>query len=135
MPKAVKTKGKPRKAKFGYKGHYGMELILDLKGCDLKDLSKKKLRRFFVELCDLIDMKRHGEPIYWEDNSGIPHLHGTSGVQLIETSNIVCHPLPMLKAVYLNVFSCKSFEPEIAIKFCVKFWGAKSYTKIVVPRI
>ena len=90
---------------FGYKGNYGLELIMDLKGCDLSDLSKEKLARFMIELCDLIKMKRHGEPIFWEDDSNIPHLHGTSAIQLIETSNIVCHPLPLLKAVYLNVFN------------------------------
>src|SRR3989338_1271755 len=108
--------------KFGYKGNYGLELVIDMKGCNLDDLSKEKLTRFMVELCDRIKMVRHGEPIFWEDYSGIPHLHGISAIQLIETSNIVCHPLPMLKAVYLNIFSCKEFDPEDALKFCMEYW-------------
>lgn len=122
-------------SEFGYKGGYGLELIADLHGCDLSDLSKEKLGKFFVELCDRIKMVRHGEPIFWEDHSDIPHLRGTSGIQFIETSNIVCHPLPMLKAVYLNVFSCKEFDTDDALKFCVEFWGAKSENHTVVPRI
>ncbi|MEK9181723.1 MAG: S-adenosylmethionine decarboxylase [Patescibacteria group bacterium] len=120
--------------KFGYKGGYGLELIIDLKGCDLSDNGKEKLNKFFIELCDLIKMKRHGDPIFWEDHSDIPHLRGTSGIQFIETSNIVCHPLPMLHAVYLNIFSCKEFDADIALEFCKKFWGATSENHTVVPR-
>ena len=121
-------------SQFGYKGGYGLELIIDLKGCDLSDLNKERLGRFFVELCDLIKMKRHGDPIFWEDHSDIPHLRGTSGIQFIETSNVVCHPLPILKAVYLNIFSCKEFDTEVALKFCVDFWKATSETHTIVPR-
>ena len=121
--------------KFGYKGNYGLELVIDMKGCNLDDLSKEKLTRFMVELCDRIKMVRHGEPIFWEDYSGIPHLHGISAIQLIETSNIVCHPLPMLKAVYLNIFSCKEFDPEDALKFCMEYWGATSENHTIITRV
>ena len=114
--------------------HYGIELLLDLKGCDLSDSSRQKLADYFAQLCDLIDMKRHGEPLFWEDHSGIPHLHGTSALQFIETSNVVCHPLPMLKAVYLNVFSCKAFDTELAKRFSVEFWRAESVVYTVVTR-
>ncbi|OGI66084.1 hypothetical protein A2647_01915 [Candidatus Nomurabacteria bacterium RIFCSPHIGHO2_01_FULL_40_24b] len=120
---------------IGYKGGYGLELIIDLHGCDLSDLSREKLGRFFVELCDLIEMKRHGDPIFWEDTSDIPHLRGVSGFQFIETSNVVCHPLPILKAVYLNIFSCKEFDTDKALKFCKEFWGATSENHTVVPRV
>ena len=120
---------------FGYKGNYGLELIIDLKGCDLSDLDRDKLRRFFVELCNLIDMKRHGDPIFWEDTSDIPHLRGVSGFQFIETSNVVCHPLPILKAVYINIFSCKEFDTDSALKFCMEFWGASSENHATVVRV
>ena len=123
-----------KKEKFGYKGNYGLELIIDLHGCDLSDLDRAKLQRFFIKLCDLIDMKRHGDPIFWEDTSNIPHLRGVSGFQFIETSTVVCHPLPMLKAVYLNIFSCKEFNPENALKFCKKFWGATSKVHTIILR-
>ncbi len=108
---------------------------MDLKGCNLDGLGKDMLTRFMVELCDLIKMTRHGDPIFWEDESNIPHLHGTSAVQLIETSNIICHPLPLMKAVYLNVFSCKEFDPQVALDFCMKFWGATSENHTVVVRV
>ncbi len=124
-----------KEQKFGYKGGYGLELIMDMSGCDLSDLNKEKLGRFFVELCDLIKMKRHGDPVFWEDTSDIPHLRGVSGFQFIETSNVVCHPLPMLGTVYLNIFSCKEFDTEVAAKFCKEYWGAASENHTVVPRV
>ena len=120
---------------FGYKGNYGLELIADLKGCDLPGLSEEKMRKFFIELCDRIDMKRHGTPLFWSDSSNVPHLNGTSGIQFIETSNVVCHALPLLKAVYINLFSCKEFDPEDALRFCKEFWGATSENHTVLTRV
>lgn len=113
---------------------YGIELLLDLKECDLSDLSQQKLTDYFVQLCKLIDMTRHGEPLFWEDHSGIPHLHGTSAIQFIQTSNVVCHALPVLKAVYLNIFSCKPFSADEAKKFSMEFWRAQSAVLTVVTR-
>ena len=120
--------------KLGYNGNYGLELIMDLKDCDLSDLSSEKLSRFFVELCDRVDMVRHGDPMFWEDHSDIPHLNGISAIQFIETSNVVCHALPLLKAVYLNLFSCKEFDPDDTLKFCLEFWKASSENHTVVVR-
>jgi len=120
---------------LGYKGNYGLELIIDLKGCDLSDLSREKLTTFFVQLADRIKMIRHGDPIFWEDHSDIPHLRGISAIQFIQTSNFVCHPLPMLNAVYLNVFSCKEFDTDDTLRFCMEYWGAKSENHAVLTRV
>jgi hypothetical protein len=113
---------------------YGLELVLDLKGCDLADLSPARLEDYFIRLCDLIAMKRHGEPVFWEDHSGLPHLHGLSAFQFIETSNVVCHALPLLGAVYLNIFSCRVFDTGAAERFSRDFWGADSVVSRVVAR-
>jgi len=125
---------KNKKRKFGYKGNYGLELAMDLKKCDLSDLSEEKMSRFFIELCDRINMVRHGIPLFWEDHSEEPHLNGISGIQFIETSNVVCHALPLLNAVYINLFSCKEFDPEDALKFCKNYWKASSDNHTVLIR-
>ena len=114
---------------------YGIELIVDLHECDLEGLvNKEKLTEFFVTLCDKIDMKRHGDPLFWEDYSDIPHLNGVSAMQFIETSTIVCHPLPILHSVYINVFSCKNFDVKIALEFCMNFWRAKKEVHTLIER-
>ncbi|OGZ66665.1 MAG: hypothetical protein A3C50_02145 [Candidatus Staskawiczbacteria bacterium RIFCSPHIGHO2_02_FULL_43_16] len=114
---------------------YGAELIIDLHECDLDGLvNKEKLTEFFVTLCEKIDMKRHGDPLLWEDYSDLPHLNGVSAMQFIETSTIVCHPLPMLGSVYVNIFSCKEFDYNMALEFCKGFWRAKKEVHTLVVR-
>ncbi|KKP43025.1 MAG: hypothetical protein A2639_01740 [Candidatus Staskawiczbacteria bacterium RIFCSPHIGHO2_01_FULL_34_27] len=114
---------------------YGAELLVDLHDCDLVGLvNKEKLTEFFVTLCEKIDMKRHGNPLFWEDYSDLPHLNGVSAMQFIETSTIVCHPLPMLNSVYVNIFSCKEFDEQVALDYCINFWRAKKEVHNLVVR-
>ncbi|MFY9462123.1 MAG: S-adenosylmethionine decarboxylase [Candidatus Sungiibacteriota bacterium] len=122
---------------------YGIELVLDLHGCnlehvakDLRHFAKNNLEKFFTEICRITRMKRHGKPMWWIDDSGTPHLHGISAVQFVETSDIVCHVLPVLGAVYLNIFTCKQFRPEAVVKFCKKYWRAKSVAtqKVIIRK-
>lgn len=113
---------------------YGLELIIDLKKCDFNKATREDLLKFFIDLCEQINMKRHGDPLFWEDWSRTPHLHGISAIQFIETSNVVCHWLPLLKAVYLNIFSCKEFDINTALEFSKKYWKAKLEVHTVITR-
>ena len=102
---------------------YGSELILDLHNCDPTTFNRKYIRKYFIELCKVIDMQR--AKLSWWDDHGVapeeqqtlPHLKGTTAVQFIMTSNIVIHTLDLLGAVYVNIFSCKDFDPKIAAEF------------------
>ncbi len=113
---------------------YGMELIIDLHDCDVSTFTKEKISTYFVSICKLIKMKRHGTSKFWRDYSKRPHIRGISAMQFIETSDIVVHALDMLKAVYINLFSCKQFNAGIAKKFTKDFFGAKKISAIVVKR-
>ena len=106
--------------------NFGAELILDLHGCDPKLIrSKAKLATFARQLCRRIKMKRYGEPILAHFGHKDPMTNGYSLVQLIETSSIVAHFSEGTNKVYLNVFSCKEFDPADAAEFCRKFFKAK----------
>ena len=92
---------------------YGHELTLDLHGCNPSTFNRDSIDRYFTELCELIDMQRC-EVHFWDDVGlppeecqTLPHTKGTSAVCFILTSSIVIHPLDILKAVYVNIFSCK----------------------------
>ena len=90
---------------------YGIELILDLHGCDATKFTRRSITAYFEQLCELIDMQR--EDLHFWDDAGLseedkqtsPHTQGTSAVQFILTSSIVIHTLDQLKAVYINIFS------------------------------
>lgn len=110
---------------------YGKELILDLHGCDSSKFTRKSIKKFFKELCELIDMER--EDLHWWDYKGReeeyekapPHLKGISAIQFIRTSNITVHTLDDLKVIYLNIFSCKNFDAKVTLDFCVKWFDCK----------
>ncbi len=120
---------------------YGYELIMDLHGCDVSKFNRTSIREYMVTVCEAIRMKR--EDLHFWDYEGVPiekcptepHLLGTSAVQFIETSNIVIHTLDLLKAVYVNIFSCKKYDKELALKITKEWFGAKEYNMHFIERI
>jgi len=54
--------------------------------------------------------------------------------QLIETSLVSGHFANETNAAYLDVFSCKEYEPVRAAEFCRDFFGAQSVTYQVLFR-
>lgn len=119
---------------------YGCEIILDLHGCDPKTFTRKSLDSFFTEICKLIEMERC-EVHFWDDvgvppeeQQTLPHTKGTSAVCFILTSTIVVHTLDLLRAVYVNIFSCKKFDPKAAAEFTKKWFGAKEGSTRFIDR-
>lgn len=111
---------------------YGKELILDLHDCDPGKFNRKDLKKYFVDLCRLIDMKRC-KLCWWDDvgvleeeKQNLPHTKGTSAVQFILTSSIVLHSLEITKTVYINIFSCKEFDSKAALDFTVEYFKAET---------
>ena len=94
---------------------------MDLHECDAGKFNRESLDGYFEELCKAIDMVKCER--YWWDDVGVeeedkqtsPHTKGTSAVQFILTSTIVVHTLDLLKAVYVNIFSCKEFDADKAV--------------------
>ena len=122
-------------------GKYGIELVLDLHNCDVEKFTRPSITIYFERLCVLIDMQR--EDLHFWDDEGLseedkqtsPHTQGTSAVQFILTSSIVIHTLDQLKAVYINIFSCKEYDPKVAEKFSVEWFDAKEYSARVLDRV
>lgn len=120
---------------------YGKELILDVHGCDITRFNRQGLRRFFVELCELIDMERADlhfwdyEGIEDEKDQAPAHLAGTSAVQFIMTSNIVVHTLDKLQRIYVNIFSCKDFKADEVQSFVEDFFNGKTVNNKEVRRV
>ena len=114
---------------------FGTELILDLHGCDARTMrSRAKLDAFARSLCRRIKMKRYGEPILEHFGHKDPITSGYSLVQLIETSSITGHFSEHTGSIYLNIFSCKPFDPADAAAFCTKYFGAQKVVKRWVVR-
>ena len=120
---------------------YGHELIMDLHGCDVSTFTRESLKTFFGYLCAAIKMK--AEDLHFWDDEGVPpeerrtepHAVGISAVQFIITSSIVIHALPLLEAVYVNVFSCKPFDERAAIRLIAAWFHSARSTYRMVQRI
>lgn len=123
------------------KDQYGIELILDLHGCDVVKFTRPSITEYFEKLCVLIDMQR--EDLHFWDDVGLseedkqtsPHTQGTSAVQFILTSSIVIHTLDQLQAVYINIFSCKVYDPKVAEKFSVEWFDATDCSARFIDRV
>ncbi len=122
--------------------NYGKELILDMHDVkNTKLFTRKGIKRFMIELCDIIDMER--EDLHFWDELYTPkkdrfteeHLIGTSAVQFITTSNITIHTLDKMKRVYLNIFSCKNFKKKDVRDFCQKYFDGKVINCNTVKRV
>ncbi len=120
---------------------YGYELILDLHGCNAATFTREHLNLYFNELCERIDMQR-AEVHYWDDvgvptdeRQTSPQTKGTSAVCFILTSTIVVHTLELLSAVYVNIFSCKAFDPDVATEFTKEWFEAGSWKQTFMDRV
>jgi len=102
---------------------WGLACSFDIYDCDPATIrDAEAIKRFVHELCDLIEMKRFGECVvvnFGEDE----RVAGFSMIQLIETSLISAHFANASNVTYLDVFSCKPYDPAVVEKFATEFFG------------
>ena len=92
--------------------YFGYHLMLDCSGCVGID-NKENIYNFIKDLVPRIDMLAHGEPIIEHLLPGDPK-QGYSLMQLITTSNICAHFMEIDGTAYFDIFSCKTFDIELA---------------------
>ena len=113
---------------------WGMETIIDVKKCNPEIIrSAEAIKEYVKQLCQLIDMSRFGDTIcvhFGQDEA----VAGYSMIQLIETSLISGHFANATNNIYINIFSCKPYDPYAAAAFTQAFFKGASYTMNVVLR-
>jgi len=102
---------------------WGQHLILDLAGCPRERLiDADHLRSWVKDLIETIKMKAYGEPQLEHFATHSYDAAGYTLLQLIETSNICAHFAENLGQVYIDIFSCKAFDNEVAVACCRKYF-------------
>ena len=114
---------------------WGLLTSLDIYECHpaiIRDADA--IKRYVVELCDLIEMKRFGEcqVVHFGEDE---RVSGYSMVQLIETSLISGHFANLTNAAYIDIFSCKLYDPETVARFSQNFFKGKSLSFHVAKRL
>ncbi|PIP03276.1 MAG: S-adenosylmethionine decarboxylase [Candidatus Yonathbacteria bacterium CG_4_10_14_3_um_filter_47_65] len=105
------------------KNFWGQTLSVDMSHCDMKKFSKSSLAKFCKELCHKIKMEREGSAIVKRFGEG--NLLGNSAVQFIKTSSITIHADEVYNRIFIDVFSCKKFDKNVARDFCKNYFAAK----------
>jgi len=114
---------------------WGLLTSIDLYGCEGETIrNAEKIKQYVVQLCDLIEMKRFGEcqVVHFGEDERVA---GYSMIQLIETSLISGHFANLTNAAYIDVFSCKPYDPEDVVRFSQAYFGAESYQIHVAKRM
>lgn len=114
---------------------WGLACSFDIYDCNPETIrNADEIKRFVYELCELIEMKRFGECVvvnFGEDE----RVAGFSMTQLIETSLISAHFANASNTTYLDVFSCKPYDPAVVEKFALEFFkGSHCITHVALRR-
>jgi S-adenosylmethionine/arginine decarboxylase-like enzyme len=78
---------------------------------------------------EAIGMRAHG-PLRLE-RFGNGELEGWSAMQFIETSSITIHADEFSCRCFIDVFSCREFEPEIAAAIAVAHFGGRRTLRVL----
>ncbi len=115
-------------------GPWGVLTSVDISGCDpgrIRDAGV--IEQFVVELCERIEMRRFGDcqVVHFGDDEKVA---GYSMTQLIETSLISGHFANASNTAYLDIFSCKFYEPRDVAEFAMSFFKGDHYKMQIALR-
>jgi len=109
---------------------WGLLAAIDLQGCNRSHLADPdRIRRFVACVIDAIGMRAHG-PLAL-DRFGDGDLEGWSAMQFIETSSITVHADEVSARCYVDVFSCRAFEPADAARVAVEHLGGTATVRVL----
>lgn len=107
---------------------WGISAAIDLHNCSPEKVrSAEAIKQFVEELCELIEVTRFGECVVVHFGEK-EEIAGFSMTQLIETSLISGHFVNQTNNIFLDVFSCKYFDPEVVAKKSADFFEAEDFT-------
>jgi S-adenosylmethionine/arginine decarboxylase-like enzyme len=119
---------KELKEKFSNENIWGLLTSIDLHYCNPKIIrDAEAIKQYVNELCQIIEMKRYGDTQVVNFGKE-ERVAGFSMTQLIETSLISGHFANQLNAAYIDVFSCKYYDPQVVADFTQKYFQAKDIT-------
>ena len=109
---------------------WGMLATIDLHECDAGRLGDpESIRRFVPEVIEAIGMQAHG-PLMLE-RFGEAELEGWSALQFIETSSITIHADEVWARCFVDIFSCRPFEAEVAVGIAVAHFGGTATVRVL----
>lgn len=113
---------------------WGRSVSVDLHEYDVELLTNPNaIKKFVRGLVKVLKMKRHGPTRIEKFGSG--KLKGWSAMQFIKTSSITIHCDDKGKRAFIDIFSCKKYNPRKVGDFCKKFFKASTVKLYVKERL
>jgi len=107
----------------GASAPYGWLLSADFERCDPDAIADPQLVAMYCKaLVAGIGMRPYGDPWIRKFGTEGTHAEGLTLIQPIETSSLVVHFSDERRSLYLDLFSCKRFEPDEVIKFTSEYF-------------
>ena len=114
---------------------WGLLTSLDIYECNPESIRDADyIKRYVTRLCDIINVRRFGDcqVIRFGENERVA---GYSMVQLVETSLVSGHFADFTNTAYIDIFSCKLYDPEEAANFSLAFFEGKNMKIHVTKRM
>ena len=96
---------------------------------EIEQDSEVLLRKFLVDLVGLLDME-----VLIEPQLKFSHQKAWTGLIGIVTSHISFHFWTVEKLLQLDIYSCKEFDKEKALRFIKDFWKTSDEKILFIDR-
>ena len=116
---------------------FGPQLVLDLHGCNKEKLIDREfIYRLLDGLPSKIGMTKIADPhlVYYQGPEDSFDKGGFSGFVLIAESHIAIHTFVEQEHAFVDIFSCKDFDVELATQHLIEALEAKSVDKQLFAR-
>lgn len=113
----------------------GLHLMVDCFGCSREKLGDKAfISGVLNDFPDRIKMTKVSSPYVFEYRSEAPEDDGVTGVVLIAESHITVHTFPDSEHVFVDIFSSREFDTDLACAELMKHFGAASHQAALFSR-
>jgi len=115
---------------------FGLHVTIDGSGCNKRKLASVTLVYDILnKLPDRIGMTKMTLPyvVKWLDKFA-QGTEGISGFVMIAESHISIHTFPDQDYVFMDIFSCREFDAEMAVEYLTEAFESKKYHKNVLKR-
>ncbi len=117
------------------KSHFGPHLMLDLCDCDqgrIDDLDF--IFTFLSALPDKIGMTKITQPYVFPYSGKTPEDRGITGFVVIAESHLSIHTFVDQRYAFVDLFSCKPFDTDMARDLIVEAFASKRPEVYVIER-
>ena len=115
---------------------FGLHVTIDASGCNKRKLTSVTLVYDILNnLPERIGMTKMTLPyvVKWLDKFA-NGTEGISGFVMIAESHISIHTFPDQDYVFMDIFSCKNFDAEKAVKYLLDAFEARKHSKNILKR-